>query len=151
MVPMMPLAPGRLSMMTACFVFSSICLPISRAVISPEPPGPNGTMIRIGRDGKEVARTAPGMKALPISARRERRSIRLVCMERASVAEFFLFLLAKRGFRGAVMFRFGGVSGFLAERSLFIVTPLLVESRGLFAARPVVMGLGIARFSAGRF
>jgi len=51
MVPMIPLAPGRLSMTTGCLVLSSICLPIRRAVMSPEPPGPNGTMILIGRDG----------------------------------------------------------------------------------------------------
>ena len=62
MVPMMPLAPGRLSMTTACLVFSSICLPIRRAVMSPDPPGPNGTMILIGRDGYWAARREDGIK-----------------------------------------------------------------------------------------
>jgi len=52
-------------MTTACFVFSSICLPIRRAVMSPEPPGPKGTMILIGRDGYWAARAGIGTRAPP--------------------------------------------------------------------------------------
>src|SRR4051794_41868428 len=87
---MMPLAPGRLSMTTACLVFSSICLPIRRAVMSPEPPGPNGTMILIGRDGYWAACAGTGANAAPMSARTERRLV------------LFLFILGSvRGGGGA--------------------------------------------------
>src|SRR5882757_7929478 len=87
MVPMMPLAPGRLSITTDCLVFSSIRLPIRRAVMSPEPPGPNGTMILIGRDGYDADRAGNGVIMLPISARTERRLIPILCMTRASIRQ----------------------------------------------------------------
>ncbi len=58
MVPITPLAPGRLSTTTGWPVRSSTCRPISRAVMSPEPPGAKGTMMRTGRVGQACARAA---------------------------------------------------------------------------------------------
>src|SRR6476646_9468022 len=153
---MMLLAPGRLSMTTACLVFSSICLPIRRAVMSPDPPGPNGTMILIGRDGYWAAWTTEGVSAAPISARTERRSITLAPCEpvfrlklasmtrlrqigdggsrwrsRRSAAKLLLFLLAEFRLcrRSVLMPRLSRV-GLLASIPPFgIVMRLLVKRR----------------------
>jgi hypothetical protein len=50
-VPMLPLAPGRLSTTTATPSFSESFCPISRARMSMPVPGVYGTMIFIGRLG----------------------------------------------------------------------------------------------------
>src|SRR5882724_2220969 len=141
-------------MTTACLVFSSICLPIRRAVMSPDPPGPNGTMILIGRDGYWAARTGEAISAAPISARAERRSIILAPREpvlrakltsmtrlrqiggsgrrwrlRPSAAKLLLFLLAEGSLRRRPAFvpRLSGMSRPVPMRFLRIVTRLLVK------------------------
>src|SRR6266567_2610069 len=65
-----------------------------------------------------------------------------------SVAKLLLFLLSECRFRRAfaVMFRLAGVSGLVAERPLLVVTPFLVESRRLIAARLALVRLASARF-----
>src|SRR3954465_1130319 len=152
---MMPLAPGRLSMTTACLVFSSICLPIRRAVMSPDPPGPNGTMILIGRDGYWSAWTREGVSAAPISARTERRSItpapcepvfrlKLASMtrlrqigggtrwsSRRSAAKLLLFLLSELGLcsRSILMPRLSRVRLLAPIPPFGIVMRLLVKRR----------------------
>src|SRR6185436_2694809 len=107
----------------------SICLPIRRAVMSPDPPGPNGTMILIGRDGYWAAWTREGVSAAPISARTERRSITLASRDlpfrlklatmtrlrqiggsspgsrsRRSTAKLLLFLVSECGLRRCRIF-----------------------------------------------
>jgi hypothetical protein len=47
----MPLAPGLFSTTKGWPVLSSMYLPISREVMSPEPPGANGTMMRMALVG----------------------------------------------------------------------------------------------------
>src|SRR5690349_20277329 len=51
----MPLAPGLFSTTKGWPVLSSMYLPTSRAVMSPDPPGANGTMMRIALAGKVSA------------------------------------------------------------------------------------------------
>src|ERR1700704_1392749 len=92
---MMPLAPGRLSTTTACLVFSSICLPIRRAEMSPEPPGPNGTMILIGREGY-CAACAPNGHQCRADQREDRTTIDC-CIRHETRHEASLLFLVRRG------------------------------------------------------
>ena len=57
-VPVTPPAPPRLSMTTCCLRISDIRCPTTRAIRSFGPPGGNGTMSRIGFDGKSCADAA---------------------------------------------------------------------------------------------
>ena len=50
-VASMPLAPGRLSTMICCFMFSPIFAAIARALMSVAAPGAYVTSTRIGRVG----------------------------------------------------------------------------------------------------
>ena len=50
-VPMMPLAPGRVSITTCWPHCSVIFCPSMRAIVSDVPPGDQGTIMRIGFDG----------------------------------------------------------------------------------------------------
>src|SRR5687767_12973531 len=63
----MPPAPGRLSVITCCPSNSLIFCATTRAVMSPTPPGPNGTRKRIGRDGN-VCAPAPALATTSASA-----------------------------------------------------------------------------------
>jgi len=60
---MMPLAPGRLSTTTGRPVFLVIHSPSMRAEMSPEPPGPNGTMICMGLSSDAALATAGRLQA----------------------------------------------------------------------------------------
>src|SRR5262245_61721362 len=62
-----PPAPGRLSMMICWPIWSLIFCATTRAVMSPTPPGPNGTRKRIGLDGNCCALAVRAMLASRIS------------------------------------------------------------------------------------
>src|SRR5256886_4066623 len=55
---MVPLPPARFSTTTGCFHASPIFCPMVRATMSVPPPGANGTIRRMGRDGKSAAGSA---------------------------------------------------------------------------------------------
>jgi len=57
-VPMLPPAPARFSMTKGCPRISAIFGVTVRATMSVPPPGGNGTMTRIGFDGKFCASAA---------------------------------------------------------------------------------------------
>src|SRR4051812_4759026 len=73
--PMAPLAPARLSMIDDWPHASVNFWPIKRMIVSPAPPGENGTMMRIGFDGYDcvgaVCATAALLEAaIRIAAKR---------------------------------------------------------------------------------
>src|SRR5690606_15519674 len=54
-VPMLAAAPGLFSTVTGCCQILVSCAATSRAVISVDPPGGNGTTMRTAREGKSGA------------------------------------------------------------------------------------------------
>ncbi len=77
-VPMEPPAPARFSMMTGCPSDLDMASAIIRDTVSVVVPGPNGTIIFIGRSGKAAARAgwaaAPSAQAPRASTARARRT-----------------------------------------------------------------------------
>jgi hypothetical protein len=69
----MPLAPGLLSTTNGWPVLSSMYLPTERAVMSPEPPGANGTTMWIGFAGYASLSARAGIAASREVARKARR------------------------------------------------------------------------------
>ena len=130
--------------------------------MSPEPPGPKGTMILIGRDGYCAARAGNG-PARSRSARGQNgdRSRHFASSAPQPGQPRGWFSQLSRGIssfssfrrpasRCAVMLRLGGVGRLIPEWSLGIVTPFLVKSRRIFAARLAFMWLAVVRLAAGR-
>src|SRR6185437_722703 len=66
----MPLAPALFSITNGWPVLSSMYLPTRRAVMSPEPPGANGTTMRTALVGQVSARAA-ARRGAARSARRD--------------------------------------------------------------------------------
>src|SRR4030081_2478116 len=87
---MMPLAPGRLSTTTACLVFSSICLPIRRAEMSPAPPAdlerPRGILRGLRPNGHQCR-----------ADQREDRTTIDCCIRHETRHEASLLFLVRRG------------------------------------------------------
>src|SRR5688572_13196601 len=78
-VPILPAAPGRLSMMTGCCQTSLSLGPTRRASKSVDPPGGWATIRRIGRSGKFCAcaphANASGQAAKPRTMQGTRRDV----------------------------------------------------------------------------
>ena len=84
-VPITPLAPGLFSTTAGCLAVASIYCAQRRAEMSPEPPGPKGTMIRIGRFGQLSSARAGAAKAVPVPS-----PMRASCL-RVIVVSFMMF------------------------------------------------------------
>src|SRR4051812_42250968 len=120
--PMLPEAPGRFSTITGCPSACRSCSPTTRAKMSVEPPGAQGTTIRTGRVGYACARAEHAMAAAPAVApsakvRAERRV---------------------KGFTGALRRGRLGRDTKLAAR-LFKASPE-TETRVTFTTRPEIRG-----------
>src|SRR6218665_100574 len=120
--PMKPLPPGLFSTVTGWPASSPMLLAKSRAVMSVPLPGGNGTMKRIGRDGKAGVCANDGMPARPASCSQRRR---------------WVVTLPARAGRVGVGGGGGGGAGWLAGRA-----PLRV-------LRSSLAGDGAARFEPG--